>query len=93
MRIVDHGKRVIFFCEVADLRQIRNRSVHRKTAIGGDQSKTRILRDAQLRFEIRHIVVLVTEALRFAEANAVNDAGVIQLVTDHRVLIAEQSFK
>ena len=93
MRIVDHGERVTFFCEVANLRQIRNRSVHRKTAIGGDQSKTRIFRCAQLRFEISHVVVFVTKALRFAEANAVNDAGVIQLVTDHRVLIGEQSFK
>ncbi len=38
--------------------------------------------------EIGHVAVLVTVALRFAEPDAVNDAGVIQFVGDDRVLRA-----
>ena len=41
-----------------------------------------------LRFEIGHVVVLVTKALRFAEPHAVDDAGVIQFVGNDRVLLA-----
>ena len=77
MRVVDHGERVVFFRQIANRRQIRDRAVHRETAIGGDQSETRIFRCAQLRFEVSHIVVFVTKALRFAEPNTVDDAGVI----------------
>ena len=51
------------------------------------------LRRAELRFQICHIVVLVAKPLRFAEADAVDDAGVIQFITDHRVLFAEQRFE
>ncbi len=93
MRVVDHRERVVFFGKLNDLSQVRDRSVHRETAVGRDQSKARVFGRAQLRFEIGHVVVLVTKALRFAEADAVDNAGVIQLVTDHRVLVGEQRFE
>jgi hypothetical protein len=34
--------------------------------------------------------VLVTKALRFAEPDAIDDAGVIQFIADHRVFVGEQ---
>jgi hypothetical protein len=43
-----------------------------------------------LGFEIGHVVVLVTKALRFAEPDAIDDAGVIQFIADHRVFVGEQ---
>ena len=43
-----------------------------------------------LRLQIGHVVVAVAEALRLAQADAVDDAGVVQLVADDRVLLAEQ---
>ena len=46
-----------------------------------------------LRLQVGHVVVLVAEALRLAEADAVDDAGVVQLVGDDRVLRAEQRFE
>ena len=73
--------------------QIRDRAVHRETTISGNQSEARILRSAELRFEICHVVVLVTKPLRFAEADAVDDAGVIQFIADHCVLFAQQRFE
>ena len=93
MRVVDHRERVVFFREIANRRQIRDRTIHRKTAVGGDQLKTRIFRRAQLRFEIRHVVVLVTEALRFAEPDTVDDTSMIQFITDHCILFSEQRFE
>ena len=77
MRIVDHRERVIFLREIDDRFQIRDRSVHRKTAVGRDQSKARGARFFQFRFEIGHLVVLVTKALRFAEPDAVDDRRMI----------------
>ena len=46
-----------------------------------------------LRFQICHVVVLVAEPLRFAQADAVDDAGVVQLVGDDGVFRSEQRFK
>src|SRR5260370_19849292 len=37
--------------------------------------------------------MFVTKALRFAEPNAVNDAGVIQFVTNHSIFVGKQRFK
>ena len=91
--VIDHRERVVFFGEVANRRHIRDRPIHREAAVGGDQSKTGIFRDAQLSFEIGHVAVLVAKPLRFAEPNAVDDAGVIQFVADYRVLVGQERFE
>ena len=40
--------------------------------------------------EIVHIIVRVAKALGFAEADAVDDARMVERIADHRVLFAEQ---
>jgi hypothetical protein len=77
MRVVDHRERVVFFSELNNRLEIGNGSVHRETAVRGDQSEPGVLCSAKLRFEIGHVVVLVTKALRFAKPDAIDDAGVI----------------
>src|SRR5262249_13683560 len=77
VRVVNHGERIIFFCELNNRLEISNGSVHRETAIRSDQPEARVLSSAKLRFKIGHIVVLVTKALRIAEPDAIDDAGVI----------------
>ena len=47
----------------------------------------------ELRFQICHVAVLIAKPLRFAEADAVDDAGVIQFIADHRVVFGEQRFE
>src|SRR3982751_2139760 len=37
--------------------------------------------------------MLVTKALSFAEPDAVDNRGVVQLIADHRILVAEQSLE
>ena len=44
----------------------------------------------QPRLEFVEVVVGVAQALRLAEPDAVDDAGVVQRVADHRVLLVEQ---
>jgi len=87
MRIVDHGESVVFFGKFDNSLSGPRSFRHRETAVGCNQTKPRVLRGAQLRFEIGHIAVSVTEPLRFAEPDAVDNAGVIQFVADHRVLV------
>src|SRR5205823_12615999 len=70
-------------CQLDDRSQIRDRSIHRKTPIGGDQSETRILRYPQLRLKISHVVVFVTKPLGFAEPDAVDNARMIQRSEEH----------
>ena len=43
----------------------------------------------ELGLEIGHVVVLVAQALGFAEPDAVDDRGVVQLVGDDRILGAQ----
>ena len=77
MRIVNHSQRFVFFSELDDPFKVRDRAVHREAAIGCEQSISRTARFAQLGFEINHIVILVTEPLRFTQPDAVDNAGVI----------------
>ena len=44
----------------------------------------------QPRLQLVEVVVRVAKALRLAQADAVDDAGVVERVADHRVLLAEQ---
>ena len=93
VRVVDHRQRVVFFGEVANGREVRDCAVHRETTVSRNQSEARILRGAELRLQICHVVVFIAKPLRFAEANAVDDAGVIQFIADHRVFLGEQRFE
>ena len=46
MCVVDHGQRVVFFGKTDDLSKVRDRSVHRETAVGRDQPEACFLRSA-----------------------------------------------
>ena len=93
VRIVHHHHRVVLVGQIADLAQGRDVAVHGKHAVGGDQAEARALRGLQLRFQIRHVAVLVAKALGLAQPDAVDDGGVIQLVGNHGVFGAKQRFK
>ncbi len=78
--------------EIADLRKLRHVAVHGEDAVGGDQLEARAvgLRLLQLRLQLVHVGIGEAVALRLAEANAVDDGGVVQRVGDDGVLRAEQ---
>ena len=81
--------------QIADRLQVRNDPVHREDAVGRDQLEAGAgrFRFVQPGFEVGHVVVAVAKALRLAQADAVDDAGVIQFVADDGVLFAEQRFE
>ena len=78
--------------EVADLGERGDIAVHREDAVGRDQLEARAggVGRLELRLEIGHVGIPVAVALGLAEADAVDDRGVVELVGDHRVLGAEQ---
>ncbi len=75
--------------------EVGDDAVHREHAVGGDQLESRAGRFGLVQpgFEVGHVVVAVAQALRLAQPDAVDDAGVIQFVADDRVLLAEQRFE
>jgi len=90
MAVIDHHHGVVLFREIADAPEIGDDAVHGKHAVGGDQPEAAVFRLLQSCFEIGHVVVGVAVALGFAEPDAVDDAGMVERVADHRVFLAEQ---
>ena len=93
MGVVDHDEGVIFVGQLADGFQVGDFAVHGEDAIGGDKLETLLGGVLELFFQVGHVVVSVTEAGGFAEADAVDDTGVIQFVADNGVFGAEDGFK
>ena len=76
--------------QVADLGEGRDVAVHREDAVGDDQAEAAGSRLLELRLEVGHVGVRVDEALRLAQADAVDDRGVVELVGDDRVVGSEE---
>ncbi len=91
--IVDHGQGVELVGEVADRRQVGDRAVHRKHAVGDNQPDLGVAGGFELRSQVGHIVVGIAKPLRLAEPDAVDDAGVVQGVADHGILGSQQGLK
>ena len=91
--IVDHGERTVFLSQLTNRRQLGDRSVHGEATIGRDETKACVLGLDQLCLEVGHVVVLVAEALRLAEPDAVDDRRVVEFVGNHGVFRAEKRFE
>ena len=90
VRVVDHHQRAVTVGQIADLVQLGDRAVHREHAVGDDQLVPLAGGVLQLRFEVGHVIVRVAVALGLAQADAVDDRGVVQRVRDDRVVLVEQ---
>ncbi len=90
VRVVDHHHRAVFLGEIADRVELREVAVHREHAVGRDHAQPLALRLLQRLFERVHVAVRIAMALGLAEADAVDDRGVVERVGDDRVLLAEQ---
>ena len=78
--------------EIADRPEVGEYAVHREHAVGRDQLEARAggVGFHELRREVGHVVVAVAIAPGFAQAYAVDDARVIELVADHSILLAQE---
>ena len=93
--VVDHRQRVIAVGEIADGLEVCNIAVHGEHAVGRDQNflAAGFPRVLELGFEILHVVVQIAVALGLAEAHAVDDGRVVQLIRNDRVLRPQQRLK
>ena len=90
MAVVDHDQGVVLLGQRADLVELGNGAVHAEGAVGGDDAIAGALAFLELGFEIGHVVGLVDVALGLAEADAIDDRGVVQRVGDDGVLLRKQ---
>ena len=93
MGIVHHNGRVVAIGQFADLRQSGEVTIHGEHAIGGNQSIAATLSGLQLLFEVGHIIIAVAITLSLAQPDAVDDAGMVELIRDDGVLFREQCFE
>ena len=93
MGVVHHHDRAVLFRQLAQRRERPEIAVHAEDAVGDEQlalARHQIAQDVSGRVDVLMRKHLDRGA---AQAAAVDDAGVIELVTDHRVLVGEQCFE
>ena len=88
--VVHHDQSAVFVGQVADALQVGDEAVHGEDTVGGDQLDAAVFGLFQLGLQVFHVVVLIAQSLGFAQADAVDDGGVVQLVGNDGVLRAEQ---
>jgi hypothetical protein len=88
--VVHHDGGAVALGQVADLGQLRHVAVHREDAVGGDQAQPAALGLPQAALQVGHVRVAVAEAMGLAQADAVDDAGVVQLVAQDGVVLAQE---
>ena len=93
--VVDHRQRVIAVGQIADGLEVCNIAIHGEHAVGRDQNflAAGFPRVLELGFEVFHVVVQIAVALGLAQAHAVNDGRVVQLIRNDRVLRPKQRLK
>src|SRR4051812_8694491 len=87
MRVVNHNESVVLLGEFNDVGQGSDVSVHAEYTVGNDHSLAELLRVAEDLLEVIHVLVVVDIALgllvlRSSKSDAIDDAGVVELVAD-----------
>ena len=90
MAVIDHGQGIEFVCQVADAFEVCDRAVHGEHAVGHDQADVGILRRFELRPQVSHVVVGIAVTAGLAQADAVDDAGVVERIADDGVIRTQQ---
>lgn len=93
MAFVHHDHSVVAVGEVANLVEFGDAAVHGEDAVSGDQAAAGTCGGLKLGFEVGHVVVFIAKTLGFAEANTIDDGGVIELVGDDGIFGAEQGLE
>ncbi|MNX87941.1 hypothetical protein D3C86_1198950 [compost metagenome] len=88
--VIDHDDGLVLLGDLDDVRQRRDVPVHREDAVGDDQGAAVVALDlVEHPAQVRHVLVLEDGDLGAAQAAAVDDARVVELVGDDHVLLAE----
>ena len=93
MRVVDHHHGVVLVGEIADRSEVGDHTVHREHAIGGDQPVASVGSLVQPLLQLGHVVVVVAQPSRLAQADAVDDRGMVEGIADHAILLVEDGLE
>ena len=95
MAVIDQDERVIGIRQFPDFAELGEIAIHGKHAVGDDHDAALVFAAGlfQLGFEVRHVAIGVAIARRLAEADAVNDRGMVQGIGNDGVLLAEERFE
>src|ERR1700730_15160770 len=90
MRIINHHDAVILLSKFAEFRQWRDVTIHRENAVG-DQQRVAVPADRFLKdtFAVLGVSLLENLDRSLRETATVYDRGVVQLVGDDEILLAE----
>ena len=83
----------MFLGDVAHSRQIGDDAVHGEHPVGGDETEAAIGRLLQFRLQVIQVGIPVAQPPCLAQADSVDDAGVVELVADDGILGIEQGFE
>jgi hypothetical protein len=90
MRLIDHQPRMVTPAEVDDLRQIDNVPIHAEDGVDDDQSGAAARGLLQPRFQVLHVVVAKADKIGAGQQTAVDDAGMVELVAEDRVVASDE---
>src|SRR3989344_2026251 len=88
--VIDEQHGVVLVRKLPDLLQRSDVRIHAEHPVGRDEDILCALRFPQLLREVSHVQVLVDEALRLAQPDAVDDARVVELIADDRIALPQQ---
>ena len=91
--LIDHDHSVVFVGQLVDFVERADVAVHREDTVGDDDAEAVFLGSLELLLEVGHIGVGVAVALGFAEADTVDDGGVVEGIGDDGVLIGQEGFE
>ena len=91
--IIHHQQGVVFFLQRDDFVELGDIAIHREHAIGGDQARALVLRLDQVLFQFAHVAVGIAATLGLAEADAVDDRGMVERVGNHCVLFGKDGLE
>src|SRR5689334_3664775 len=93
MAVVDNDGRVIAVGQLGNAVKLRQIPIHREDAVSGDESEAGSGRLLQRRLELVHVGVGIPKALRFAEADTVDEAGMVEGVAHDRITLIEETLE
>ena len=93
MRIIHHNQCIVALGQIADPFERSERAIHGKDAIGDNQACSSAFCFMQFCLKIVQVPIGVAQSLGLAQANAIDDRGVIERIGEHRVFFRQQGFK
>ena len=88
--LVHHHHGPVLLGQITDIGQVGEMAVHGENAVGDDEAEAGITRFLQSALQRLHVGVAVDVTFGLAEAHAVDDRGVIELVGDDRRVLAQE---